>query len=53
MKRFRVAVQIDLRKQGAKLQEFWDELISESRREEKAVLMGSSARRLKRESPTD
>jgi hypothetical protein len=33
----RVAVQIDLKKHGAVWQEFWDGLISESRRKEKAI----------------
>jgi hypothetical protein len=34
----KVAVQIDLKKHGAVLEEFWDGLISESRRKEKSVL---------------
>jgi len=33
----KVAVQIDLKKYGALLEEFWDELISESRRNEKGI----------------
>jgi len=33
----KVAVQIDLKKYGAKLEEFWDGLISESRRKEKGI----------------
>lgn len=33
----RTAVQIDLKKHGAVLQEFWDGLISESRRKEKSI----------------
>jgi hypothetical protein len=33
----RVAVQIDLKKYGAVLEDFWDGLISESRRKEKGV----------------
>jgi hypothetical protein len=33
----RVAVQIDLKKHGALWQDFWDGLISESRRREKGV----------------
>jgi hypothetical protein len=33
----KVAVQIDLKKHGARLQDFWDGLISESRRKEKGV----------------
>jgi hypothetical protein len=32
-----VAVLIDLRKHGARLQDFWDGLISESRRKEKGI----------------
>jgi hypothetical protein len=31
----KVAVQIDLKKHGARLEDFWDGLISESRRNEK------------------
>ncbi len=33
----RVAIQIDLKKYGAVLEDFWDGLISESRRGEKGV----------------
>ncbi len=33
----RVAVQIDLKKHGAIWQDFWDGLISESRRKEKGI----------------
>lgn len=33
----KVAVQIDLKKHGAKLEDFWDGLISESRRKEKGI----------------
>jgi hypothetical protein len=33
----KVAVQIDLKKYGSVLEEFWDGLISESRRKEKGV----------------
>jgi hypothetical protein len=33
----RVAVLIDLKKHGAALQDFWDGLISESRRKEKSL----------------
>ena len=33
----RVAVQIDLKKYGALLEDFWDGLISESRRKEKSI----------------
>ena len=33
----KVAVQIDLKKHGARLEDFWDGLISESRRNEKGV----------------
>jgi hypothetical protein len=33
----RVAVLIDLKKHGATLEDFWDGLISESRRKEKSV----------------
>jgi hypothetical protein len=32
-----VAVQIDLKKHGARLKDFWDGLISESRRNEKGI----------------
>jgi hypothetical protein len=33
----KVAIQIDLKKYGDRLQDFWDGLISESRRKEKSV----------------
>jgi hypothetical protein len=33
----KVAVQIDLKKYGAILEDFWDGLISESRRKEKGI----------------
>ena len=33
----KVAVQIDLKKHGVRLEEFWDGLISESRRNEKGI----------------
>jgi hypothetical protein len=33
----KVGVQIDLKKHGAVLQDFWDGLISESRRKEKGI----------------
>lgn len=33
----KVAVQIDLKKHGARLEDFWDGLISESRRREKGI----------------
>ena len=33
----RVAVQIDLKRYGAMLEDFWDGLISESRRKEKGI----------------
>jgi hypothetical protein len=33
----KVAAQIDLRKHGAQLEDFWDGLISESRREQKGI----------------
>lgn len=33
----KVAVLIDLKKHGARLQDFWDGLISESRRKEKGI----------------
>lgn len=33
----KMAVQIDLKKYGARLQDFWNGLISESRREEKGI----------------
>ncbi len=43
----KVAVQIDLKKYGAVLEDFWDGLISESRREE-----GDTAGEGQRTSPT-
>jgi hypothetical protein len=33
----KVAIQIDLKKHGAALEEFWDGLVSESRRKEKGI----------------
>ena len=33
----KVAVQINLKKHGARLEDFWDGLISESRRKEKGI----------------
>jgi hypothetical protein len=33
----KVAVQIDLKKYGTRLEDFWDGLISESRRKEKGI----------------
>jgi len=33
----KVAVQIDLKKHGERLEDFWDGLISESRRNEKGI----------------
>ena len=33
----KVAVLIDLKKHGARLQDFWDGLVSESRRKEKGI----------------
>jgi hypothetical protein len=33
----KVAVQIDLKKHGTRLEDFWDGLISESRRKEKGI----------------
>jgi hypothetical protein len=48
----RVAVQIDLKKHGAIWEDFWDGLISESRRKEKSVLYEQyRASRLKRSQP--
>jgi hypothetical protein len=35
-----VAVQVDLKKYGAVLEDFWDGLISESRRKEKGIPLG-------------
>jgi hypothetical protein len=47
----KVAVQIDLKKYGALLEDFWDGLISDSRRREKAVpYQQYRAKRLKRRS---
>ena len=36
----KVAVQIDLKKYGPVLEDFWDGLISESRRKEKGIPLG-------------
>jgi hypothetical protein len=48
----RVAVQIDLKKHGAIWQDFWDGLISQSRRKEKAVPYEQyRASRMKRSQP--
>jgi hypothetical protein len=48
----RVAVQIDLKKHGAIWQDFWDGLISETRRKEKAIPYEQyRARRLKPSRP--
>jgi len=48
----RVAVQIDLKKHGAIWEDFWDGLVSESRRKEKSVPYGQyRATRLKRIRP--
>lgn len=45
----RVAVLIDLKKHGARWEEFWDGLVSESRREEKSIPYEQyRAKRLKR-----
>jgi hypothetical protein len=33
----KIAVQIDLKKYGAALEDFWDGLVSESRRKEKGI----------------
>jgi hypothetical protein len=33
----KVAVQIDLKRYGARLEDFWDGLVSESRRKEKGI----------------
>jgi len=38
----KVAVQIDLKKHGAVLTDFWDGLISESRRKERAYRLKTS-----------
>jgi len=37
----KVAVLIDLKKHGARLQDFWDGLISEARRKEKGMPLGA------------
>lgn len=48
----KVAIQIDLKKYGAVLEDFWDGLISESRRKEKSIPYEQyRATRLKRERP--
>ena len=48
----KVAVQIDLKKYGAVLEDFWDGLISESRRKEKGIPFEQyRASRLKRARP--
>ena len=48
----KVAVQIALKRNGARLQECWDGLISESRRDEKGIPYEESrARRRKRRRP--
>ena len=48
----RVAVQIDLKKHGAIWEDFWDGLVSESRRKEKSILYEQfRTRRLKRGQP--
>lgn len=45
----KVAVQIDLKRYGARLEDFWDGLISESRRNEKGMPYEQyRAKRLKR-----
>jgi hypothetical protein len=45
----KVAVQIDLKKHGAALEDFWDGLVSESRRKEKGIPYEEyRTRRLKR-----
>ena len=36
----KVAVLIDLKKHGVRLQDFWDGLISEKRRKEKGIPLG-------------
>ena len=36
----KVAVQIDLKKHGARLEDFWDGLVSESRRKEMGIPLG-------------
>ena len=40
----KVAVQIDLKRYGAVLEDFWDGLISESRRNEKGIPLKRSKR---------
>jgi len=48
----KVAVQIDLKKYGAIWEDFWDGLVSESRRNEKGIPYGEyRANRLKRPRP--
>ena len=48
----KVAVLIDLKKHGAVLEDFWDGLISESRRNEKSIPYEQyRAKRLKRTRP--
>ncbi|MGH9500277.1 MAG: hypothetical protein ACRD3L_14140 [Terriglobales bacterium] len=48
----RVAVQIDLKTHGAVWQDFWDGLVSESRRKEKSIPYEQyRTRRLKRGQP--
>jgi hypothetical protein len=48
----RVAVQIDLKKHGAVWEDFWDGLVSESRRKEKSIPYGQySAARKNRSKP--
>jgi hypothetical protein len=48
----KVAVQIDLKKHGAIWEDFWDGLVSESRRREKGMPYGEyRANRLKRNRP--
>jgi hypothetical protein len=48
----KVAVQIDLKKYGAIWEDFWDGLVSESRRNEKGIPYEQyRARRLKRSRP--
>jgi hypothetical protein len=48
----RVAVQIDLKTRGAIWQDFWDGLVSESRRKEKSIPYEQyRTRRLKRREP--
>jgi uncharacterized protein YifE (UPF0438 family) len=40
----KVAVQIDLKKHGAKLEDVWDGLVSESRRKERVYRLKGSKR---------